>query len=109
MDADEVSFSVEVGEEPGGVVITPHGELDIATQGELRAVLERHAGAPRMTIDLGELRFIDTSGLRLILETAESARRDRRELAVLRGDPAVQRLFDLAGVAELVPFRDRGN
>jgi anti-anti-sigma factor len=108
MDAEEVAFTIDVAELPGGVRITPRGELDVATQGELRAVLERHA-AGAMTLDLGELAFLDTSGLRLILETAEAARRDRREFAVLRGSAAVQRLFDLAGVAELVPFRDRGN
>ena len=107
MDAEEVAFTVDVVEERGAVRITPHGELDLATQGELRAVLERHAAAP-VTLDLGALRFLDTSGLRLILETAEGARRERREFAVLRGSPAVQRLFDVAGVAELVPFRERG-
>jgi anti-anti-sigma factor len=109
MDAEEVAFSVAVDEAPGRVRITPKGELDIATQAELRGVLARHGRAPSLTLDLGQLRFIDTSGLRLILETAEAARRDGRDLTVLRGDPAVQRLFDLAGVAELVPFRDRGS
>jgi anti-anti-sigma factor len=108
MDAEEVAFAVDVTEEPGEVRITPRGELDIATQGELRAVLGRHAGVATMVLDLGELRFIDTSGLRLVLETAEAARRNGRALAVLPGNAAVQRLFDVAGVAELVPFRDRG-
>jgi anti-anti-sigma factor len=108
MDAEEVAFTVDVADEPGGVRITPRGELDVATQGQLRAVLERHATGP-VTLDLGQLRFLDTSGLRLILETAEAARRDARELAVLPGNTAVQRLFDVAGVAELVPFRGRGN
>jgi anti-anti-sigma factor len=109
MDAEEVAFTIDVAQEPGGVRITPRGELDVATQGELRAVLERHAAAAAVTLDLGKLRFLDTSGLRLILETAETARREGREFAVLRGSAAVQRLFDLAGVAELVPFRDRGS
>ena len=108
MVAEEVGFTVAVGEAPGGVRITPRGELDIATQAELRAVLERHA-AGCVTLDLGELRFIDSSGLRLILETAEAARRDGHDLVVLPGVPAVQRLFDLAGVTELVPFRDQGH
>ena len=107
MDAEEVAFTVDVVQEAGAVRIIPRGELDVATQGELRAVLERHAAAP-VTLDLGALRFLDTSGLRLILETAEAARREGREFAVLRGSPAVQRLFDVAGVAELVPFRERG-
>jgi anti-anti-sigma factor len=107
MDADEVAFTIAVDQAPGGVRITPRGELDIATQEALRAVLERHAAGP-VTLDLGDLRFLDTSGLRLILDTAEAARRDGRELAVLPGIPAVQRLFDVAGVAALVPFRDRG-
>ena len=107
MDADEVAFTVTVDEAPGGVRITPRGELDMATQGELRAVLERHA-AGCVTLDLGELRFLDTSGLRLILETADAARREGREFAVLPGSAAVQRLFDVAGVTALVPFRDRG-
>jgi anti-anti-sigma factor len=108
MDADELTFTVHVSEEPDGVRITPRGELDVATQAALREVLARHAGAPSLTLDLAELRFLDTSGLRLILETAEAARRDAGGFAVLPGRPAIQRLFELAGVVELVPFRERG-
>jgi anti-anti-sigma factor len=108
MDADELSFTVGVSEETSGLRVTPRGELDVATQGALREVLARHAGAGSLVLDLGELRFLDTSGLRLILETAEAARRDGSAFAVLPGSPEIQRLFELAGVAELVPFRDRG-
>ena len=107
MDAEEVVFTVAVREEPGGVRVTPRGELDVATQAELRAALEQHVGGVAVTLDLTYLRFLDTSGLRLILETAESARRDGREFWVLPGNGTVQRLFDVAGVSELVPFRER--
>jgi anti-sigma B factor antagonist len=104
MDRDEHEFSVEVGGGADGSVVAPRGELDIATQGELRAALERQAARGAVTLDLRGLRFLDTSGLRLILETAEAARREGFEFTVVPGIPAVQRLFDVAGVTELVPF-----
>jgi len=108
MDRDELEFTVEVGGGPDGSVVTPHGELDMATQGQLRAALEQQAEHGAVTLDLSGLRFLDTSGLRLILETAEASRRHGFAFAVLPGSAAVQRLFDVAGVAELVPFRDAG-
>ena len=104
MDRDELEFSVDVGNGPDGSVVAPRGELDIATQGELRAALEQQAARGAVTLDLSGLRFMDTSGLRLILETAEGARRGDYSFVVLPGIPAVQRLFEVAGVTELVPF-----
>jgi anti-sigma B factor antagonist len=106
MDRDEIEFSVDVGGGPEGSVVAPRGELDISTQEELRVALERQAATGALTLDLSGLRFMDTSGLRLILQTAEASRREGFGFTVLRGIPAVQRLFEVAGVTELVPFRD---
>ena len=108
MDPDEIGFAVDVGGGPDGAVVAPRGELDIATQAELRVALEREAENGAVTLDLAGVRFMDTSGLRLILETAEASRRGEFAFAVLPGSPAVQRLFDVAGVTDLVPFRDGG-
>ncbi|HWT25643.1 MAG TPA: STAS domain-containing protein [Solirubrobacteraceae bacterium] len=103
MDQDDIAFTVESGEG----VVRPRGELDVATAAPLRAAMreqvERHGG---VTLDLGGLRFLDTSGLRLVLETAEAARREGFAFTVLRGVPEVQRLFDLAGVSAMIPFAD---
>jgi anti-anti-sigma factor len=106
MDRDDVVFRVEVVEGPEGTLVRPHGELDMATQEELRAALDAQAAGGLVTLDLSGLRFLDTSGLRLILETADASRRDGFTFAVLPGSPAVQRLFEVAGVVELVPFRE---
>jgi anti-anti-sigma factor len=104
MDPDEIEFSVAVGGGPDGSVIAPRGELDMATQGELRTAIEEQAARGAVTLDLSGLRFLDTSGLRLVLETAEAARTKGFAFTVLPGIPAVQRMFDVAGVTELVPF-----
>jgi anti-anti-sigma factor len=106
MDPEEIEFSVEVGGGADGSIVTPHGELDLATQGRLRTALEQQAARGAVTLDLSRLRFLDTSGLRLILELTEAAARDGFAFSVLPGNPSVQRLFDVAGVRELVPFAE---
>jgi anti-sigma B factor antagonist len=108
MDRDELVFTIEVRPSGDGALVAPHGELDMGTQEELRAVLQEHAATGAVTLDLAGIQFLDTSGMRLILETAEAARRDGFRFTVLPGTPAVQRLFEIAGVLELVPFRKNG-
>jgi anti-anti-sigma factor len=105
MEPEEFEFTVHVAEDSDRVVVTPRGELDMDTQPQLREVLEAHI-ARSVTLDLSGLRFVDTSGLRLILETAEGARRDGVAFRVLPGGPAVQRLFEVAGVVDLIPFHE---
>lgn len=96
-----MAFTVEAADG----VVRPHGELDLATAGVVRAALREQAGAyGRVTLDLAGLRFLDTSGLRLVLETVEASDRDGFGFTVLRGPAEIQRLFDLAGVTAMIPF-----
>jgi hypothetical protein len=39
MDRDELVFTIEVRPDGDGALVAPHGELDMGTQEELRAVL----------------------------------------------------------------------
>ena len=101
MDPDDLAFTVET--EDG--VVRPRGELDLASADQVRdALREQSASRAHVTLDLAELSFLDTSGLRLILETVEASRRDGFSFTVRPGSPEIQRLFDLAGVTQLVPF-----
>ena|ERR1700730_14033600 len=84
--------------------LTPIGDLDIATV----PVLEREFDAACsldqrviMVVDLTELAFMDSSGLKLLLQL--HARCPDR-LRVINGSEAVERLFDIAGVRDGLPI-----
>jgi anti-anti-sigma factor len=64
----------------------------------------REAGCRAVRLDLRGLKFIDSSGLHLILRYGQEAKRDGVSLEVVPGVPAVQRVFELAGVTALLPF-----
>jgi anti-sigma B factor antagonist len=100
-------FRVEVHPERDGVRVVPVGEVDIATVGEIDARLRElnQAGFRHVVLDLRQLTFIDSTGLRLVLTWHAAARQNDIDVMVLEGPPAVQRVFALAGVLHRLPFR----
>jgi anti-anti-sigma factor len=101
-------FEVEVGEPAGGVrTLRPSGELDIGTAPKLeRALLENRVAGDRIVLDLADLEFIDSTGLRVIVHAAAAAEQGRWELRVRHGRPAVRRVFEISGVLGALPFED---
>ena len=89
------------------VRLLPVGELDIATAPRFREVVMDllSAGFDQLTLDLRRLGFIDSSGLRAILELAADCRFRGSALELISGPPGVQRIFELTGTLELLPFR----
>jgi anti-anti-sigma factor len=55
-------------------------------------------------LDLRQLSFMDSSGLRLILAWDAHARRDGHDFGLVRGDDSVHRVFELTRVAERLTF-----
>jgi anti-sigma B factor antagonist len=94
---------------PDPIVITPQGDIDVATVPEFREALADAAGEPSagLVVDLSEVAFIDSSGLRVILEVNEQLRRERRELAVVapRGTAAAV-VLTLAGLRRTLAVFD---
>jgi anti-anti-sigma factor len=100
-------FAVSAEAVGSAYVVKPVGELDLGTVDELRATLAARPGeCHRLVLDLGGLTFFDTSGMRLVVETLQEARRTGISLALVRGPEDVQRLFALAGMDERLPFFD---
>jgi anti-sigma B factor antagonist len=96
-------FSVHEREEAGVRVIAVAGELDIATAPELCARLDagRMSRRPRMLVDLTEVDFCDSTGLRALLGAASEVRAHGGRFAIVcppAGD--VARLLEVVGAGE---------
>jgi len=78
------------------------GELDISTYEDARVRLaEAERAAPELlVVDLAGLRFVDSTGVRLILSADERARQAGRRLALRLGDGPARRVFAALGLVD---------
>jgi anti-anti-sigma factor len=89
------------------VVLALVGELDLATVGAVeRRLAELHRARRAVVLDLDRLTFLDSTGIRLVLSTAEDAQRDAWSFAMTHGSEQVRRVLTAAGVAERLPYAD---
>jgi anti-sigma B factor antagonist len=83
------------------------GELDLASRAlfdnALRRVEQRQISA--LVLDLGDVTFMDSTGLHGVLTAKSLCARYGCELVLTRGSSQVQRLFELSGVIDELPFR----
>ena len=86
--------------------VAPAGELDIATAGLLERELATVAASDAATIvlDLSGLSFIDSTGLRIVLDFSERCGGQDGRLGVIAGTPAVDRLLDIVGLRDRLPL-----
>jgi anti-sigma B factor antagonist len=96
------SFEIrESAEDDGGTRVTLIGELDIAVADEVEERFRRlrEAGSP-VRLDLSQLEFIDSSGVRAIVLGLRHARQGGHELEVDRQiSPTVRRMIEIMGIA----------
>ena len=101
----EHAFDVEIAGETA--VVRASGELDLSTAPALERAIAGPLGDPSVrsiTLDLRPLRFIDSTGLRIVLTTDGRLRADGRRLQVIKGPPSVHRVFELALLEERLEF-----
>jgi anti-anti-sigma factor len=84
------------------------GELDLATADGVADEIGRVQATDALSIvvDLSGLTFMDSTGVRLMLNAHARSRADANRLTMLRGGLAVQRVLQLCGVDRLLPFAD---
>ena len=82
------------------------GEMDVsATDGVLdRLEAELMRGPSEVVMDLSELAFIDSTGLRALLQARDLCERHGAQMSIVEGGGHVARVFDLTGLGSVLPI-----
>jgi len=90
-------------------VIAPTGELDLSGAALLEDELDRLALEPELSavvLDMRQLEFMDSSGLRLVVLADMRAREAGRRFVLVKGAETVHRVFEITRMSERLEFVD---
>ncbi len=99
------SFQITVSPAPDGVLVAVAGELDLATSAAFEATLLEQLAAGPVRLDMQELSFMDSTGIRIL----DAILRDLPMIgSTLLIDPnlqpAVRQVIALTGMTDALPF-----
>ena len=102
---DDYELTIEVRQEPGHVVVTVAGEVDIATVPQLQKRLtEPAASGQPLIVDLDQVTFLDAAGLGVLASAASRAAARGASLQAVCARRQVQRLFTITGLDRQIPL-----
>jgi anti-sigma B factor antagonist len=98
-----------VSEQGAQTTIGLEGEWSLAEREAIRLALRRTlARQPdALLLDLSRLTFIDSSGVHAVIDLAKRTERLGIRLGIVPGSRAVQRVFEICELTELLPFTTR--
>ena len=103
----EATEPLIVSQTSGGLVVT--GEIDSSTVETLSSFLiPTPDGSGEFAVDMAEVGFIDSSGLRVLIQAHRHAEQSQRNLVIVNPSPIVSRLFAVSGLNELFTISNRG-
>jgi anti-sigma B factor antagonist len=96
------NFTIERRDDADGTArLILRGELDLATQGDLReALLAEHRSGTAVVVVLDQLDYLDSAGIGELLDGRERAQTRGRRFAVTTGTGNVRRVLWIAGVLD---------
>ena len=95
------AFRVTVESVEEACLLRVGGELSRSTARDLRGHLRNARGATSTTlVDLANVTFIDSAGVRALLDETEAALADGRAIFVVRPSAVVRRMIELADCAD---------
>jgi len=86
------------------LVIEAYGEIDIANGDELRVMIDSclGGGAEQLIVDLSGIRFMDSSGLNVLIGTAR--RLGSGSFAVVVSRPSIRKILSITGIDHVIPI-----
>jgi anti-anti-sigma factor len=99
-------LGIEAGEEGDTYIVRLRGELDLPGCDSVEAALMQaeDSGARKILVDLDQLSYIDSTGLRVLVRAARRADSNGDRLRMTRGAGHVAEIFRLTTLDQILPF-----
>ena len=94
---DDPALQVDRTGDMNRALVRLSGELDLSTVGTLFESVRPTQDAARLVLDLSDLSFVDSSGLRAFVVIGERRRKLGGEVEIVNVPQPVTRLFELVG------------
>jgi anti-anti-sigma factor len=106
-DGGSAYFAVQHAVSGGEHTVVLTGELDLASAPELGATVARirMSRSTALVLDLRKLAFIDSAGIRAVLVIRELCAERQCGFMLIPGQRQVQRVFEICGLLDHLPFR----
>lgn len=89
------------------VTIYPHGDLDLVSakrvKDELDAILYNRSGLKNLMINLGDVGFMDSSGLGMLIGCYKMMHGRQGKMMLCDANENVYRVLELSGMKKLMP------
>lgn len=101
-------LEIVVRREGTTTAIDVHGEGDLAGLASIRQPISRVMDdLPEcIVLDLGQVEFMDSTGLHAAIELTKRSAAQNKRLVIIPGPGPVQRMFEITGLLEKLPFID---
>ena len=101
---DERRFGAEVVQDTDEARLHMHGDLDGRADGDLSTAYGRVAsiGSTRLTLDFGEVGYINSTGIALVVRLLADARRDGRGVRAVGLSPHYQEIFRITRLSDFM-------
>lgn len=90
-------LSVCVRQDGDATVVHIRGEVDLFCLPTVRTAVGR-PGTPTLTVDLGDVTFIDAAGVEYLLELSQTVQLEGAVFRIAQTSPRVRRVIELLGL-----------
>jgi anti-sigma B factor antagonist len=103
-------FEAVVSKEGKVLTLSLRGECDLQTSPELAELITASIanGCSSLKIDLRGLTFIDSTGLRTLVQGKTHIESAGADLSIVPGSRSVMRVFEVVGLLDELPFEGTG-
>jgi anti-sigma B factor antagonist len=108
--AEGAAIEVEVRHDAGSAIVTLGGELEFGTAASLRSTFSDlvQQDCDRVVVDMAEVRFMDSSGLSLLVQAKQRFTAQGRGFELRSPTQRVIRVIETSGLGDLFAIHGHG-